>query len=226
MADYNKINANDSLLKQTDQESTPQSKTISVKKRINDKSASFLSNESPSSTPDIPMRESSVEEKMQLADELSNGKKEYDQLIKKLENDLIISLESFAIESEAQSKAEEMICGIANEFSMRVLGEVITGVYIKCYHNQKAIAGICYSLERYDSQEVYPWGQSIVLGLVNHKSEIVKERVISLIENWGDISLVLALKNMDISSTWMEKYVNNVITYLERKNNVLCEKAV
>lgn len=69
-----------------------------------------------------------------------------------------------------------------------------------------------FILERFDASEVSPWGQSIVIGLVNHKSDLVKERVISLIENWGDTSLLTVLKNIDISSTWMREYVNGVIS--------------
>ena len=64
---------------------------------------------------------------------------------------------------------------------------------------------------------MYPWGQSIVIGLINHRSSNVKERVISLIDNWGDRSLLPALKNIEISSTWMREYVDSVIAYLEDK---------
>lgn len=38
----------------------------------------------------------------------------------------------------------------------------------------------------------------------------INTRVISLIENWEDKSLLSALKNIDISSKWMKEYLMHV----------------
>lgn len=208
---------NDSVARDYGHGSTPEPKIISIKEVVKHSNASIISAKNSSSAPTFPVRPISKEEISQFADEISNEEQVYDQQIKQISNELVIVLEDYSLESETMSKAEELICQIADKYSLRFLGEILTGIYVSCYNQQNVISGICSSLERFDAEEVSPWGQSIVIGLVNHKSDLVKERVASLIENWSDTSLLPALKNIDISSAWMKEYINGVITYLEEK---------
>lgn len=221
MVNYNVVANSNSILRVTGQGSTPRHNVISIKEWIQSSNTFHGVSGSTSSTPVTPMKPVSEEEKAQFYDEVKNKEREYDQLIKFIEKKLTNALKEYSFESETLSQAEEMVCEVAERYPMRFLGEVLTGIYINCYDQQNVIAGICSSLERFDATEVSPWGQSIVIGLVNHKSDLVKERVISLIENWGDNSLLAVLKNIDISSTWMREYVNGVIAYLEDKQCIM-----
>lgn len=210
-----------SILHITGRESTPKHNVISFKEWVHSSNISSEMSGSRSSTPMPPIKTVSEDEKTRLSDDLNSKEREYDQLVKLIENKLTKALKEYSIESETLSQAEEVVCEIADKYSMRLLGEALTEIYINCYDQQNVIAGICSSLERFDASEVSPWGQSIVIGLVNHNSNLVKERVISLIENWGDTSLLTVLKNIDISSTWMREYVNEVIAYLEDKQCIM-----
>ncbi len=216
---------NDSVARDYGHESTPKPKIISIKEIGQQSNASFILVKSSSSAPIFPVKSISKEEISQFADEINNEEQVYDQQIKQIRNELVIALEDYSLESETMSKAEELVCQIADKYSLRFLGEVLTEIYVGCYSQQNVISGICSSLERFDAEEVSPWGQSIVIGLVNHKSDLVKERVVSLIENWSDTSLLPALKSIEISSAWMKEYINGVITYLEEKRNVLRKEA-
>lgn len=196
---------------------TPKPKIFIIKNWTQQRNASSETSISNSSTPELPIKQVTSEERLQFTNEIGNKERQYDQLISQIEQRLMVALNNYSLESEILSKSEELICEIVDNYSLRVLGEVLTSIYIKCYGVQNVIAGICSGLERFDAEEVFPWGHSIVIGLINHKSDLVKERVISLIENWGDASLLTALKSIDISSDWMREYVNEVISYLEDK---------
>lgn len=221
MANNNAVANSNSILRVTGHGSTPKHNVISIKDWIQSSNTSPAVFGSTSSTPMPSLKPVSEEEKAQFSDEVKNKEREYDQLVRLVEKKLTKALKEYSLESETLSQAEEMVCEVADRYPLRLLGEALTEIYIKCYDQQSVIAGICSSLERFDASEVSPWGQSIVIGLVNHKSDLVKERVISLIENWGDTSLLTVLKSIDISSTWMREYVNGVITYLEDKQCIM-----
>ncbi|WP_418747099.1 hypothetical protein [Frisingicoccus sp.] len=167
------------------------------------------------STPAQEKRELTSVEKQLLTNSVQNEEKQYSVLVAGLEQELLILLKNYSLENETMSLAESKIYDIANKYSFRVLGDIIQRLYVQYYNLPNVIAGICTSLERFDACEVMPWGQSMILGLINHKNELVKERVIGLIENWADVSLLPALKNIDISSEWMREYVDEVILFLE-----------
>ena len=150
-----------------------------------------------------------------FSEDLQQKNIEYRNLLSKLETELYYALKDFSIEYEVLSKAEIMIYDIADKYTMATLGNVLTGLHIKYYKMPRIIVGICYSLEHFDAKDVYPWGQGLILSLINHPSVQVKERVISLIENWGDKTLLLPLKNIEIASDWMREYVHNVVSSLE-----------
>lgn len=217
MVNNNVVNNSNSILRAPGHGSTPKHNAITIEERTISSNTSPEMFDRNSSTPTLPMKPVSDEKRGLLFDEVKNIEQKYDQLIKQLEKKLTKSLKDYSLESETLSQAEETVCEVADKYPLRLLGEALTDIYINYYDQQNVIAGICSSLEHFDSTEVSPWGQSIVIGLVNHKSDIVKERVISLIENWGDSSLLAALKNIDISSKWMRAYVNEVISYLEGK---------
>lgn len=166
------------------------------------------------STLEVMNKIRSLEERTRFIDEVKEKNQQQEDLANIIEKNLLSSLMNYSLENETLSEAEKMISEIARKYSFSFLGEIITKIYVNNYDLQNVISGICAGLERFDSSEVFPWGQSIVIGLINHKSTIVKERVISLIDNWNDSSLLPALKSMNVSSLWMRNYINEVILSL------------
>lgn len=78
------------------------------------------------------------------------------------------------------------------------------------------MCGLCKCLISFDYDEVFPWGQSILVGLLNHRNETVKEYAVSLLDNWKRIELVDLLKNLEIKSNWLSEYVVSVIRAIEK----------
>lgn len=149
---------------------------------------------------------------------IDNARKE-EELIENLVNgfvhDLEIALNSFVNEAEEISSAEKKIIEIVNSYSFGILGNVVQRVYISNFDKPDFLVGICKSLSRYDLEEVMPWGPVMLPGLLNHRSEVVKEYAVSLIESWNSHDLLPMLKALEVSSAWLKDYVKDVINYLE-----------
>lgn len=141
--------------------------------------------------------------------------KMYKQLVSQQVQRLYVALMDFTIESDSKLESDSIMLDIAERYSMLFLGNVLQNICINYYDKPNIIAGVCFGLERFEAEEVRPWGQSIISGLINHPSIYVKERVISLIENWEDISLLPLLRSIEIASEWMKNYIQDVIKYLE-----------
>lgn len=137
------------------------------------------------------------------------------QLIEKSARELAVELKYFSVDSSEISSAERKMLDIEERFSFRVLGEVLQTIYVRYNDYPNMLAGICKGLERFDLDEVLPWGPIMLSGLLVHKSEIVKEYAVSLIENWSDVALLPILRNIECSSLWLKEYISDVVKYLE-----------
>ena len=140
---------------------------------------------------------------------------EREKLKDHIKGELVMLLLHYSMECDTVSPSEVRIHKIANEYSMSFLGEILQAIVLEYPENSNILAGICVALEGFDAKEVYPWGQTIFMNLVHHKSDMVKERIISLFENWEDRSLLPSLKNVEISSNWMREYFEDVISSFE-----------
>ena len=119
---------------------------------------------------------------------------------------------------------EKNMIDIEKNHSMKMLGDVIQTIYIRNFDNSSIMAGICKALMRYDIEEVTPWGPTMLAGLINHPSEMVKEYVVELIDNWDDKELLPILSTIEIKSKWLTNYINDVVDRLEK--DVLSKKVV
>lgn len=150
-----------------------------------------------------------------IAYNFKRGQEKLDQLIDKLTGELAIELKYFSINDSEISSAERKIFDIGENYSFRILGEVLQTIHVKYNDYPNMLAGICKGLERFDLDEVMPWGASMLPGLLNHESEVVKEYAVSLVENWSDITLLPMLRNLECSSLWLREYISDVVKYLE-----------
>ncbi len=135
-----------------------------------------------------------------------------------LKKELISELKIFHTEDEDISSAERKIMEIVKTYSFSVLGDIIQSIYLEYNDYPYVLAGICKSLCRYDLEQVYPWGPTMLGGLLLHKSDIVKEYTVELIENWEDVKILPLLRNLECSTAWLKKYISNVVEYLEELN--------
>lgn len=138
-----------------------------------------------------------------------------DELVARLTKRMINSLKYFADENDDLSSAERLMLEIDAKYSTRILGEVLQNIYIQCNDYPNMLVGICKGIARFELEEVMPWGPTMLVGLLVHKNETVKEYAVSVVENWADVTLLPVLKNLDCASEWLKEYIQDVVNYLE-----------
>ena len=100
----------------------------------------------------------------------------------------------------------------------RILGEVLQNIYVRYNDYPNMLIGICKSIGYFELNDVMPWGPTMLVGLLSHKNESVKEYAVAIVENWADIDLLPLLKNLDCASVWLKEYIQDVVSYLEECN--------
>lgn len=146
---------------------------------------------------------------------VKKAQEEIKQLVNKLTLELVVELKYFSMDDSEISSAERKILDIEETYSFRILGEVLQSIYITYIDYPNMLAGICKGLQRFDLDEVLPWGPMILSCLLMHKNEVVKEYAVSLVENWSSVTLLPILRNLECSSLWLQEYISDVIKYLE-----------
>ncbi len=147
------------------------------------------------------------------------------QRLASLTTELVTYLKYFSVDDSEMSVAERKILEIEEKYSFQVLGEILQRIYVDYFDCPQMLAGICKGLARFDAQEVYPWGQTMLTGLLGHKDEMVLEYAVTLVENWADASLLGILRGVNCQSQWLREYVGDIVEYLEGCN-VLHKKVI
>jgi hypothetical protein len=139
------------------------------------------------------------------------------QTIIVLEQKLISALKQFEFDGDEVSYAESVAIEITQNYPLRFLGDVSQRIYLKYNDDPRILIGLCRCLERFDESEVMPWGLTMLMGLVNHKDDSIKEVAVMLIENWATVSLLPALRNIEVKHDWLRAYIDDVIMCLDKR---------
>ena len=144
--------------------------------------------------------------------EYSKGQKE--QLIERITNELVSKLRYFNYDDESMEAIWAVCDRVVEESSVEVLGETLQKIYLAHNDCPNILCGICRLLTSLELDEVNPWGPMILIGLLNHKNETVKEYSVILLDNWKDASLIPVLRNLDCHTSWLQAYIEEVLLSL------------
>lgn len=171
-------------------------------------------------TPKVEQEEITDFDKLLVERKVHSEKIKLDNLIDELTKKLVVSLKYFSIDDAEISQAERLALDIEREYSSRVLGEILQNIYIQYNDYSNMLLGLCKIIGRFELEEVMPWGPTMLVGLLSHKNETVKEYAVAVVENWADIDMLPILRNLDCSSKWLKEYIEDVVNYLEGYNAI------
>lgn len=166
-------------------------------------------------TPKLKDEKISYIDKLMVEEKVQFEQIKLDNLMKELTPKLITELKYLPLDDSEITNAEKLALDIEKSYSVRVLGEVLQNIYIQYNDYCNMLIGICKIIGRFELKEVMPWGPTMLMGLLAHKSEAVKEYAVSVVENWSDVELLPVLRNLDCSSRWLKEYIDDVVKYLE-----------
>lgn len=158
----------------------------------------------------------SPQEKESLIESADYLKKQRTRDIQGITDQLREALRKYAFDDETMEPAWHFLDSIVDVYPPDYFGESFQGIFILNNSEINCMCGLCKCLISFDFDEVFPWGQSILVGLLNHRNETVKEYAVSLLDNWKRTELVDLLKNLEIKSNWMREYVVSVIRAIEK----------
>lgn len=99
--------------------------------------------------------------------------------------------------------------------SISILGAAFQRIVIQRNDCINILCAIAKCLCSFDLEQTAEWGPMILVSLLSHKNETVKEYAVFLLENWRDQSLLPLLKNLDCRSSWLRAYIDSVVFDLE-----------
>lgn len=99
--------------------------------------------------------------------------------------------------------------------SFSILGAALQNIVIKFYDSPNILCAVAICLCSFDLIQAEEWGPMILISLLNHKSDTVKEYATMLLDNWNDSTLLPILKNIDCHAAWLRAYMDSVIAKLE-----------
>lgn len=133
---------------------------------------------------------------------------------KRITKELQSVLRFFSYDDESIEPVWYVCERILEESPLSTLGTVFQNIYLSHNDEPNILCGICKYLTTYDLDEVSPWGPLILIGLLNHKDETVKEYAVMLLDNWKDKTLIPVLRNLDCKSSWLKAYIQDVLSSL------------
>lgn len=136
-------------------------------------------------------------------------------LLKNITDKLAAKLSLFAFDDESMESIWKICDSMQNNIPVSVVGEALQRIYLEYNDYPNVLCGICRLLSSFEMSEVTPWGQMILIGLLNHKHETVKEYAVVLLDNWKDSTFIPVLKNLDCHSAWLRAYIDEVLQSLE-----------
>lgn len=214
-SDYLYQSSNETEIKYRTDDSSLFKMMFALVKNSIDQEKTGYSNAFKGETPKLKQREFSQVDKL-IAEEQAQFKKyAYDKLVEQLTRELVNALKYFSSDDSEISRAERMVWDIEEKYGARILGEVLQNIYVQYNDFPKMLMGICRAVGRFELNEVMPWGPTMLVGLLAHKNENVKEYAVSVVENWADVDLLPVLRNIDCSSLWLKAYIKDVVSYLE-----------
>jgi|GEM_PF-4572906 len=155
------------------------------------------------------------QQKKILEDEYKETEKKMDQVIIALKKRLSAALRQGEFDSDSTFPAERVTIDIVNKYSFQTLGIIMQDIYITQNDAPNILVGLCKCLMRYDASDVFPWGQTMLIGLLTHENDLVIAAAAELVDNFADRSLLSVLMNTKVSTPWLASYVQSVIDYLE-----------
>ena len=151
----------------------------------------------------------------QFFDELLKRNEETrNQLIDKFASKLIERMRFFNYDQDSEDIVWPIVDTIS-AISLSVLGATFHRICVQKYDSPNILCAVAKCLCSFDLTQTAEWGPMILISLLSHKNETVKEYAVILLENWADRSLLPILKNLDCQASWLREYVNSVICNLE-----------
>jgi len=114
------------------------------------------------------------------------------------------------------SRSEELIKGQL-QINALATRNWLNEIFINHFDDEIVLIGLLRIISRFDENIIFPQGQTIALAVLSHSNDEIKELGIRAFEKWCSVDSLNILKKLNLNSSWLQEYVNEVITDLEEQ---------
>ena len=114
------------------------------------------------------------------------------------------------------SQSEYYISNNATEANYEYIREASNELYLEHYNDSQVLTGLLIMMGTLSYEEAEPQGQTMALGLLQHEDISVRDRAIQAFERWNSKKGLPVLRSLHCDRSWLQRYVEKVIAYLER----------
>lgn len=96
------------------------------------------------------------------------------------------------------------------------VNDALMKLYLENYDNIRILEGILVMVSSVPYEMCEPQGPIMALGLLSHEDLEIRDRAIQCYEKWNSKKGLHVLKSLKCDPSWLQEYVNKVISYIER----------
>lgn len=190
--------------------------SISLSQTINEEQVEISSSRDSRVLPrDISISESSLRQS-DLDPVLSSERDARKRVVLQYKNDILNLIRNDYFEAGFVSQSEQYILNTANDNSVEYIREAANELYLEYYNDPHVLTGLLIMMGTLDYEAAEPQGQTMALGLLQHEDISVRDRAIQAFERWNSKKGLPVLRSLHCDRAWLQRYVDKVISYLER----------
>ena len=137
-------------------------------------------------------------------------------VVKQYKTDILNVIRNDTYESGFVSQSEYYISNNATEANYEYIREASNELYLEHYNDSQVLTGLLIMMGTLSYEEAEPQGQTMALGLLQHEDISVRDRAIQAFERWNSTKGLPVLRSLHCDRSWLQRYVEKVIAYLER----------
>lgn len=114
------------------------------------------------------------------------------------------------------SQSERYMVEAYKQGNIDYIADAIMTLYASSLEDVHMLVGMLTMISCVPYNAIAPKGQIMAMGLLTNKALSVRDKAIQCFEKWNSKKGLDYLKSIDCTPTWLQKYVEKVMMYIER----------
>jgi hypothetical protein len=114
------------------------------------------------------------------------------------------------------SRSEQYMIEAYEHGQLDYIADAMMTIYSSSLDDAHMLEGILTMISCVPYEAIEPKGQIMAMGLLTNKELVVRDKAIQCFERWNSKKGLGYLKNIVCGPSWLQKYVEKVIMYIER----------
>lgn len=156
---------------------------------------------------------------LSLSDENLFNKKRLERLRLQFTEKLLAYFVDEDFEYGIEAKADILV---KKQLAINVLATKswLNTIFVNHFSDTNILMGLLRLIARIDYSIISPEGPTIAIAALSHKNIEIKECGVRAFESWGTLSSLGILENLQVSTPWLQSYINDVISDIQKEYKI------